>query len=60
MNILKKKGSCGEGPNYLGCYMEGNPRDLPYEPALTSLASIEVCLAACSAANYSYYGLQYS
>ena len=46
--------------NYLGCYIDGNPRDLAATALVnTTSMNIEVCLKFCLSNGYKYAGLQY-
>jgi hypothetical protein len=45
-------------PPYLGCYMDGQTRDLPYEAYASVYNTIQVCVEACTYHGYLYAGLQ--
>lgn len=44
-------------PVYMGCYIDGNDRDLPVY--LGNFNSVDACLSAAKAQNYKYAGIQY-
>jgi len=39
---------------YVGCFRDGNPRDLPYKLISTNLLTIEQCRAGCLLNGYTY------